>query len=291
MTSPKALLLTHDLRAKKRLGQSFLSDSAMADQIVMKSDVLPEDTIVEIGAGLGALTIPLARHAGKVYAIEIDRQLIDILNLELAVSGISNVDIITDSIFKIDLNHFSEKHGVKFVVMGNLPYHVSSQVVVKMIQERQAVTRAIFMFQKELAMRLLAAPGSKAYGRLAVMLNYCADVRALMNLDASRFFPKPKVDSQVLEIRFKSSMPYPADDEAFLFKVIKAGFGKRRKTLKNALCGSEFRINSSGANQALNEAGIDPMRRAETLTVKEFVDLSHCLAKILIPGADDQCSS
>jgi 16S rRNA (adenine1518-N6/adenine1519-N6)-dimethyltransferase len=137
------------------------------------------------------------------------------------------------------------------------------------------------MFQQELAQRINSQPGGKDYGRLTVMLKYCARLKTLATVAASLFFPKPKVDSQVLEIKFRQSLKHPALDEEFFFQVVKAAFGRRRKTLKNALAGSDLRITSDTALQALNLSGINPIRRAETLHVSEFVSLSNCLSSIL----------
>ena len=136
------------------------------------------------------------------------------------------------------------------------------------------------MFQKELADRLTALPGTKDYGRLAAMLGYCSEIRLLLNVRASLFFPKPKVDSQVLEIKFRTP-EHPAKDEAFLFRVIKGAFGQRRKTLRNALAGSELHIDKKIADRALEHAGIDPSRRAEVLEVREFVRLSESLGELI----------
>ncbi len=140
---------------------------------------------------------------------------------------------------------------------------------------RTMVSRAVVMFQKELAERLLAVPGNKTYGRITVMLAYCAEIKTVATIKARMFYPRPKVDSEVLEIRFREKIDHPADDEAYLFQVIKAAFGKRRKTLKNALSQSQLGIDGPTAEKALTAASIDPMRRAETLTVDEFVRLSN----------------
>jgi 16S rRNA (adenine1518-N6/adenine1519-N6)-dimethyltransferase len=161
--------------------------------------------------------------------------------------------------------------------MGNLPYNISSQVLVQLIQSRKYVSRAILMFQKELALRIMASPGGKDYGRITAMLKYCSDIKSLAIIKSPMFFPKPKVDSEVVEICFKETPEYIADNEDFLFKVIKAGFGKRRKTLRNSLGRSELMISTDTAGRALEQAEIDPIRRAETLTVHEFVNLSHAL--------------
>jgi 16S rRNA (adenine1518-N6/adenine1519-N6)-dimethyltransferase len=158
-------------------------------------------------------------------------------------------------------------------------------VVVRLIQARGHIQRAVLMFQKEMAQRICAGPGSKDYGRLAVMLGYCARPRVLMQVPASRFFPVPKVDSTVVGIRFADPPAVPADDEALLFQVIKAGFGKRRKTLRNALSQSDLKLSPATCEQLLQKAGIDPMQRAERLTVAAFVRLSNVIGQYR-PAAD-----
>ena len=245
--------------------------------IVNRSGILPEDVVLEVGAGLGALTIPVARIVKKVYAVEKDRQILDILKTQLLVNKLSNVVLMGENILKIDIQTLVEDMRRKIVVMGNLPYNISSQVLVQLIASRSVVSRAVLMFQKELAQRITAYPGCKEYGRLTVMLRYCSDIKKLADVKAALFFPKPKVDSEVLEFIFKSSPEISAHGENFLFKVIKAAFGNRRKILKNALAASELEIDANAAEQLLKRSGIDPVRRAETLNVQEFVKLSNNL--------------
>ena len=259
------------------MGQNFIVDPGFTEKIVKLAEILPEDIILEIGAGLGALTIPLARRALKVFAVEKDRQIIPILNLEILVSGLTNISIIEKDILSVDVKALVEDMGGKIVVMGNLPYNISSQILVQLVRSREGISRAVLMFQKELAQRITAETGCKDYGRLTVMLRYCSDIKKLFNAKASLFFPKPKVDSQILEVKFKKKIEHEATDEQFLFKVIKSGFGNRRKTLKNALSASDLNIDSNTATMVLEKSGIDPIRRAETLTVEEFVRLSNTL--------------
>lgn len=280
MTSPKKLLAAHNIRPKKQLGQNFIIDPAFTEMIVQRAGILSEDIILEIGAGLGALTIPLARRAQKVFAVEKDRQIIPILNMEILVSGLTNISIIEKDILSVDIKALIEDMGGKIVVMGNLPYNISSQILVQLIRSREGINRAVLMFQKELAQRITAETGCKDYGRLTVMLRYCSDIKKLLNVKASLFFPKPKVDSEILELKFKKEIDHKAADEQFLFKVIKSGFGNRRKTLKNALAASELNIDPNTATLVLEKSGIDPIRRAETLTVEEFVKLSNNLLPI-----------
>jgi 16S rRNA (adenine1518-N6/adenine1519-N6)-dimethyltransferase len=282
MTSPRILLAAHNLNPKKQLGQNFIIDPTFAEKIVKSAGILPEDTILEIGAGLGALTIPLARRGLKVIAIEKDRQIVPILNTEILISGLTNISIIEKDILSIDINALIEDMREKIVVMGNLPYNISSQILVQLIRSREGISRAILMFQKELARRITADSGCKDYGRLTVMLRYCSDIRKLIDVKASLFFPKPKVDSEILELKFKKEIDHKAVDEVFFFKVIKSGFGNRRKTLKNALAASELNISPDIAKRVLEQSGIDPIRRAETLTVEEFVRLSNTLLPIAV---------
>jgi 16S rRNA (adenine1518-N6/adenine1519-N6)-dimethyltransferase len=277
MLSPKRLLNTSDLRAKKALGQNFLTDLSTAKMIVEKSRLEPEAIVLEIGAGLGALTIPVAKSVMHVYAVEKDSSLVPILENQLNSSHITNVTILNQNILNLNLQELIEKSGEKFVVMGNLPYNISSQVLVYLIKNRHLVNQAILMFQKELAERISASPGGKDYGRLSVMLQYCATVKILTDIKATVFFPRPKVDSSVIEVRFYDRLLFPASDEKFLFDVIKAAFGKRRKTLKNALTQSQLSLKSQEVLTGLENSGIDPFRRAETLSVEEFVHLSNTL--------------
>lgn len=277
MTAPRKLLTAWNLKARKELGQNFLNDPSFARMLVAQSQLSKEDVVLEIGAGLGALTIPIANIAGKVYAIEKDIDLIALLKTELLVAGLSNVTILRKDILTVDLNELVADAGRKLVVMGNLPYNISSQVLVQLIKGRRGIRRAILMFQKELAERICAPSGIKAYGRLSVMLSYCAEIKRVSSVSAQSFFPRPKVDSRLLEIRFKQKPTYPAKSEALLFEVIKIAFGKRRKTLKNALIGNELQLDAYTAHFFLKQAGIDPVRRAETLSVDEFVCLSNCL--------------
>jgi 16S rRNA (adenine1518-N6/adenine1519-N6)-dimethyltransferase len=281
MTSPRALLSAHNIRPKKHFGQNFLADPNIAGMIVERSEILPDDVVLEIGAGLGALTIPVALKARKVFAIEKDRHIIGILRVEMIANRLSNVEIIEKDFLKLDLKAMLKTNGQKIIAMGNLPYNISSQVLVRLVSFRKMVSRAVLMFQKEMAQRITASPGCKEYGRLTVMLKYCSDIKKIADINASSFYPKPKVDSEVLEIRFKRKPEYLADDETFLYRVVKAAFGNRRKTLKNALFASNLGIEANHAKVVLERSEIDPMRRAETLDIEEFVRLSNNIARFL----------
>lgn len=279
MTSPGVILKAFQLDPKKHLGQNFLKDPSVSEMIVKRSGVSEADSILEIGPGLGSLTIPLMRAAGKLFAIEKDPALIPLLKAEILAKNLSldTIEIQNRNVLDVDFFEFENRCSGKMVAFGNLPYNISSQVLVKLIQSRRLFKKAVFMFQKELSERLVAAPGGKEYGRLSVALRYCSDIRTIALVKKDMFYPKPKVDSEVIEIVFKEKPDQIARNEDFFFKVIKAAFGRRRKTLKNALLGSELPIDGQTTAIALEKAAIDPSRRAETLTVNEFVTLTNIL--------------
>jgi 16S rRNA (adenine1518-N6/adenine1519-N6)-dimethyltransferase len=281
MTSPKVLLNAWNLKPRKKLGQHFLVDPSTAEMIVRRSRISSRDTVMEIGAGLGALTIPLAKIAECVYAVETDPQLTQLLKTELLVHKLTNVEIIEKNILRVDIHSLAKKKDHRLIVMGNLPYNISSQVLIQLIESREHVNRSILMFQKELARRITASPGSKDYGRLTVMLSYCAEIKSIATIAPSLFYPAPKIDSEVVEVNFNISRAYAPHDETMLFQVIKAAFGNRRKTLKNALSASSLHLDPKIAQRALTAAGIDPGRRAETLDAADFVALQICLAEVL----------
>ena len=281
MTTPRALLAAWNIKPNKNLGQNFLSNPATAEKIISRAQLSGEEVILEIGAGLGALTIFLARAVKKVYAVEKDRQIVELLKTQLLAHRISNCEVVAKNILQMDLTAFSDIAGKKITVIGNLPYGISSQILIKLIQSRSAIERSVLMFQKELAERITAQPGGRNYGRITAMLRYCADIRILANIKSSVFYPPPKVDSTVIETRFKSTAIYGPHDETRLFEVIKAAFGNRRKTLKNALAASGLGIDTRTALEALNSAGIDPSRRAETLNPAEFVSLEISLRELM----------
>jgi len=277
MTSPALILKAWNLRPKKGWGQNFLADRSSANKIVSRSGLTTEDVVLEVGSGLGALTIPMARVVNKIYAVEKDKTLIPPLTQEIENADLTNVAILNQNILELDVAAIAEHENQPLTVMGNIPYNISSQIFVQFALNRQHLRSASLMFQKELAQRIMASPGSKAYGRLAVMASYCADVRVIAEIPATRFYPKPKVDSLVLNIAFGQQTKTLAVNETLLYKIVKASFSKRRKTLKNALSGPILQLDAATAKDQLVAAGIDPSRRAETLSVEEFVNLSNQL--------------
>ena len=278
MTSPATLLKAWNIRARKALGQNFLIHPAIALQIVSQAQIKSDEVVLEIGAGLGVVTVAAASCARKVIAVEIDRQLIPLLRSELLLHGAESVEIREQDILSMDLEQLATEEKYPLVVLGNLPYYISSQVMVKLIKARLSIDRAVLMFQKELAERLCARPGSRAYGRLSVLLQYCADLKRLNDVKAAHFFPKPKVDSAVVRIDFKRAIDPAVDDELLFQRVIQAAFGQRRKTLRNALASGLLPLDTQASEKLLQQTGIDSRRRAETLSVNEYVALTNRLA-------------
>jgi 16S rRNA (adenine1518-N6/adenine1519-N6)-dimethyltransferase len=277
MISPRTLLQSRAMMARKRLGQNFLTNPAVAEQIVAAAAIESHDAVLEIGAGLGALTIPAARRADTVLAVDKDPRLFDLLRRELAAQGIANVQLIEADFLELDLaDHLPAGSGA-LVVIGNLPYNISSQIIVRLIRTRRFIRRAVLMLQKEMADRLLAPPGSRDFGRLSVMLQYCADLRQVITVDAAQFFPRPRVSSAVIAVRFREWRQGAAVNEDLLFNVVKAAFGQRRKTLRNALRGSFLDLPPALIDRWLQAVAVDPRRRAETLSVEEFVRLGNWL--------------
>lgn len=277
MTSPAQLLAAGKLTPRKQLGQNFLRDPSTAEMIVQRANLLPEDVVLEIGAGLGALTVPLARAARKVFAVEKDGGLAGLLAAVLAECDCSNVTLINQNILQVGIEELARLQDRRLVVVGNLPYNISSQILIHLIKARTAVNRCVLMFQKELAQRLMSAPGTRDFGRLTVVVQHCADIRRVAAVKAALFYPIPKVDSEVVAIDFRSSPSPAARNEALFFQTVKAAFSKRRKTLKNALAASELALGADLAGRILASAGIDPRRRAESLSVAEFVRLSDAM--------------
>jgi 16S rRNA (adenine1518-N6/adenine1519-N6)-dimethyltransferase len=275
LPSPKSLLQRLGLRPKKSLGQHFLLHPHQARRIVDALDATPRDVVVEIGPGLGALTVLLAETAREVVALEVDAFLADYLRRELFAAA-PHVRIIKEDVLKFDLAGLSREAGQALKVAGNLPYHITSPLLFKLIEEKAAVARAVLMVQEEVGERLLARPGGKDYGILSVLAQYHFTLERLFSLSPANFYPPPQVRSVVL--RLNPGHPDPrARDESLFRRVVKTAFAKRRKTLKNTLAAQAgaFGLQPEELLAMVQEAGIDPGRRAETLSVAHFVELSN----------------
>lgn len=282
--APWKLLTKRDLHPRKALGQNFLIDPSTAEMIVRRSGVCRTDTVLEIGAGLGALTFPLSAAARVVYAIEKDSELAGILAGALQEKGVDNVLLKNQDIFDINPAAIAGFENQRLRVFGNLPYYISSQVLIYLIHWHTAIQQADLMFQKEVAQRLLAGPGGKSYSRLTVMLKYYTEICRTAAVNAHLFWPAPKVDSEVLQFQFKAQPEPELKDHGLFAAVVKAAFGRRRKTLRNALLSGSLGIQRADLDGICEQSGVDPQQRAETLPVERFAHLANTIYEYLNGG-------
>ena len=263
-------------RFSKSLGQNFLTDKNIIDQILEGSGITGDDLVIEIGPGIGVITREAAQLAHKVIAIEIDTNLIPILNWTLG--DLENVEIVNQDVLKTQLNDLIAKESFPGVVrvVGNLPYYITTPIIMKLLEDQVPAASITVMMQKEVADRLTAKPGTKDFGAISLMVEYFAEAKEIVKVPRTVFVPQPKVDSTVLRLDIRDEKPVKVADEEFLFKVIKAGFGQRRKTLSNALSVLKG-YDKATILRCLEEAGIDPVRRGETLSLEEYARLSDVL--------------
>lgn len=265
----------------KSLGQNFLNDEQVLADIAASCDAGPEDLVIEIGPGMGFLTMELAETAGKVIAIEIDERLIPILENNLAFY--KNVTVVNEDILKVDLAQLIEEKGkladgssprsVKLV--GNLPYYITTPILTYLMEQGVDMDSITVMVQKEVADRIMAKPATRPYCVLTLLLGYYAEPELVRDVPAELFVPRPKVDSAVVKLNVVKGGRVMVGSEELLFRVIKAAFGQRRKTLSNALELGGF--TKEQVKAALEEAEIDPKRRGETLSLEEFARLSDSI--------------
>lgn len=280
MAETKSINARYGFRPKKRLGQHFLKDKGIISEIIKKARFEQSDQVLEIGAGLGALTLPLAGSVHLISAIEKDPSLTDMLKKRLSSAGINNVILVNDDILKLDFNRLRKMTEKKIKIIGNLPYNISSPILEKLVENRNLVSRAILMFQAELARRLIARPGNKDYGAMTVLIQYHAHLSPLLEVPKESFYPRPKVDSMVLELDFERPHTRRIEDEANFKTVVKGAFAHRRKTLLNSLKQAVFALSREEILGALEKCGIDPHKRAETLDIDDFLCLSSALAPL-----------
>ncbi|MFD2370146.1 16S rRNA (adenine(1518)-N(6)/adenine(1519)-N(6))-dimethyltransferase RsmA [Brevibacillus sp. GCM10020057] len=276
-TRTKEVLEKYGFSFKKSLGQNFLIDTNILHNIVAEADLTKEKGAIEIGPGIGALTEQLGRAAKKVMAIEIDQRLLPILADTL--SPYENIEIVHGDVLELDLKALlAEKMaGVdKISVVANLPYYVTTPILMKLLEERLPLENIVVMIQKEVADRIAAKPGTKDYGSLSVAAQFYAETEVAMIVPASVFIPRPNVDSAVIRLKVRDRPPVEVDDRDVFFRVVRGSFAQRRKTLLNNLMNSLFRKEQKEAViQMLADIQIDPTRRGETLTIAEFARLAN----------------
>ena len=275
----KEVVQKHNFKFSKSLGQNFLIDTNVIDRILEGARVTEGDYVIEVGPGIGTLTKEMGRTAEKVVAIEIDKTLIPILEETLA--DFPNIEVINQDILKVDVQELvkAKLNGGPVKLIANLPYYITTPIVMKFLEEDIPVTDIVVMVQKEVADRMNAKPNTKDYGALSVAVQYYCDTEIVAKAPRHMFMPQPNVDSTVIGLHVREEKKYNVDNEDIFFKTVKASFGQRRKTLLNSLGGLGF-LSKDQIKVALQEANIDEKRRGETLSIEEFASLSNAVNRI-----------
>ena len=272
----KKILSEHGFTFSKSLGQNFLINPTVCPRMAEACGADSDTGVLEIGAGIGVLTAELAKRAKKVVSLELDTRLIPVLAETLG--EFSNVEVLNADVLKIDLNKLIDDcfQGMHVAVCANLPYYITSPVIMALLESRIPVDAVTVMVQKEAAARLCAPVGSRDAGAVTVAVNYYAQAEKLFDVSAGSFMPAPKVDSSVIRLNIRKEPPVEVSDEKFFFRVIKAAFGQRRKTASNSLSAG-LGIPKDKVSSAIAAAGFEPSVRAESLTMQELARLSECL--------------
>lgn len=272
----KKILSEHGFTFSKSLGQNFLINPTVCPRMAEACGADSDTGVLEIGAGIGVLTAELAKRAKKVVSLELDTRLIPVLAETLG--EFSNVEVLNADVLKIDLNKLIDDcfQGMHIAVCANLPYYITSPVIMALLESRIPVDAVTVMVQKEAAARLCVPVGSRDAGAVTVAVNYYAQAEKLFDVSAGSFMPAPKVDSSVIRLNIRKEPPVEVSDEKFFFRVIKAAFGLRRKTASNSLSAG-LGIPKDKVSAAIAAAGFEPSVRAESLTMQELARLSECL--------------
>jgi 16S rRNA (adenine1518-N6/adenine1519-N6)-dimethyltransferase len=274
MASIRNELREYGLFPRKRLGQHFLIDRNILDKVIRTAQIAKEDAVLEVGPGLGQMTIALARRAKRVIAIEIDSKLAAILGKKM--KDYPNVEVVNMDILRVDFYRFFKKEGHPIKVVANLPYQISTPLLFHFIESKEIFSSFTLMLQKEVAERMVASPGGKEYSPLSIFIQMASDVSICFFIKPSAFFPPPKVESTVVQMVWKERPIIERQNEEWFKKVVKACFGYRRKTLMNALKHSGFTLPES-IEIKMEKIGIDLRRRPETLTIQEYAILARIL--------------
>ncbi len=280
----KEILAKYDFFFKKNYGQNFLIDTNILENIVSYADLTEESCAIEIGPGIGALTEQIAKRAKKVLAFEIDNRLIPILKDTL--SPYDNIQIINEDVLKADVEKAIEEYlpnEKDIMVVANLPYYVTTPIIMKLLTEGLPIRGIVCMLQKEVADRISAKPGTKDYGSLSIAIQFYTHASTVMTVPRTVFMPQPNVDSAVIKLIKRNQPAAEVIDETFFFEVVRASFAQRRKTLNNNLLNNLplLKKDKSKLEACLDSAGIEGTRRGETLSVQEFATLSNSLYKSL----------
>ena len=281
LTSPAQLMelfRRYNFRPKKRFGQNFLVDRNVLNKILAAAEIHEGDPVLEVGPGAGTLTLALAERGAKVVAVELDRGLIAILTEVLA--GHPNAVVVNADILGLNLPQFLADHfgDAKVKVLGNLPYYITSPITSELLLARSRIERMVLMVQKEVAERLKACPGTKDYGSMSVFVQYYSQPEIIAHASKNVFLPPPDVSSAIIRLTPRPEPPVEVPSDELFFDVVHCAFGQRRKTLLNSLSDCQaLGLSKEQVSQVLHDAGIDPSRRAETLSLDEFARIARSL--------------
>ena len=264
-----------DIKMSKKLGQNFLIKRGIVDEIVHAAELTPGEPVLEVGPGIGTLTQGLAQSGADVTAIELDRRLLEVLDTTLA--SYDNVRIVHGDVLKLDvptiMNH------KPFKVVANLPYYITTPIIMSLLESKLSIERLVVMVQKEVALRMVAKPGTKDYGALSVAVQYYTEPDIVLDVPPKSFLPAPAVTSSVIRCVLRDKPPVDVIDEKLFFRVVKAGFAQRRKTFANTM--KTTGLSKDRIEELLAKANIDGQRRGETFTLQEFADVANAWASLI----------
>lgn len=277
----KDIMARHGFKFSKKLGQNFLIDGNIISSICENSEISETDGVIEIGPGIGVLTYELCKRAKKVVAIELDKSLVPVI--EENMEEFDNFKLIQGDVLNVDLEKLiaEEFEGMNVKVVANLPYYITTPIIMKLLEERLKIDKIVVMVQKEVADRLSSGPGSKDYGAITVAVKYYSDANTIVKVPNTVFMPRPNVDSAVIALDIYKEPRINVADEKLMFKIVKAAFGQRRKTVLNAVGSLDIGISKEELREALESEGIDPVRRGETFSIEEFARLSDRIGEKL----------
>lgn len=264
-----------DIKMSKKLGQNFLIKRGIVDEIVHAAELTPGEPVLEVGPGIGTLTQGLAQSGADVTAIELDRRLLEVLDTTLA--SYDNVRIIHGDVLKLDVP--SIMNHKPFKVVANLPYYITTPIIMSLLESKLPIERLVVMVQKEVALRMVAKPGTKDYGALSVAVQYYTEPDIVLDVPPKSFLPAPAVTSSVIRCVLRDKPPVDVIDEKLFFRVVKAGFAQRRKTFSNTM--KTTGLSKDRIEELLAKANIDGHRRGETFTLQEFADVANAWASLI----------
>ena len=277
----KQIIKKYEFSFKKNFGQNFLVDERVLDKIVSAADINEKDLVIEVGPGIGTLTQAMAKKAGKVISVEIDKTLVPILG-EL-LEDYNNIEIINEDILKVDINEIIEKHkGMNVKMAANLPYNITTPIIMGILEKHIPMDSLTVMIQKEVAYRMNAKPSTKDYGSLSLVTQYYCEPYLVANVPQNCFMPRPNVDSAVIKLSILKEPRIKVKNEKFMFNFIKAGFSQRRKTLVNCIFSSGLvTLNKEEIGKVLNELGYDERVRGESLTLEDYGKISDKMLEFI----------